>query len=97
MKVTLVWFRRDLRLEDNTALNAALSQKENVLPIFIFDDDILKELPKNDPRVNFIYDTLKSMHEKLREHHSSFFVMRGNIQLVFEKLIDLLNTLAMSW
>ena len=53
------WFRRDLRLQDNTAPHA-LNTSKKVLPIFIFDDDILNKLPKNDPRVNFIYNQLKN-------------------------------------
>ena len=53
-KITLFWFRRDLRLEDNTALHYALKSSNNVLPIFIFDDDILDSLPKDDARVSFI-------------------------------------------
>ena len=45
MKISIFWFRRGLRLTDNSALNLALSKKHKVLPIFIFDDEILKELP----------------------------------------------------
>jgi deoxyribodipyrimidine photo-lyase len=88
MKVTLFWFRRDLRLEDNTALNAALNRNENVLPIFIFDDEILDELPKNDARVNFIYQQLQGINTKLKQNNSSLLVVRGNIEAIFKKLMD---------
>tara|TARA_R110002050_G_scaffold141251_2_gene266322 strand:+ start:28635 stop:29918 length:1284 start_codon:yes stop_codon:yes gene_type:complete len=88
MKVSLVWFRRDLRLADNTALNAALKSGNNVLPLFIFDDEILEELPKNDARLSFIYDQLKAIHTKLRKNNSSILVVRGNVEEVFKKLID---------
>ena len=87
-QVSIVWFRRDLRLEDNTALNAALSENKNVLPLFIFDDDILEELPKNDSRVNFIYENLNKMHLRLREANSSMLVVRGKISEVWNKLLD---------
>ena len=87
-KVAIVWFRRDLRLEDNTALIASLSAHENVLPLFIFDDDILGELPKNDPRVNFIYTNLKNMNQRLRKEGSSMLIVRGKINEVWKKLID---------
>ena len=40
MKKNIFWFRRDLRLEDNTALAQSLIEKENVIPIFIFDENI---------------------------------------------------------
>ena len=45
-KKTLFWFRRDLRLHDNTALFKALSENKNVLPVFIFDTNILEKLEK---------------------------------------------------
>ena len=53
------WFRRDLRLIDNAALFAALSGEFNVLPIFIFDDDILDKLDRTtDTRISFIIEAL---------------------------------------
>ena len=45
-KVSFFWFRRDLRLEDNTGLFHALQSDFPVIPLFIFDDDILDNLPK---------------------------------------------------
>ena len=51
-KVTLFWFRRDLRLEDNCGLFQALAGEHPVLPIFIFDPQILNRLTsKKDARV----------------------------------------------
>ncbi|MFO7935573.1 MAG: deoxyribodipyrimidine photo-lyase, partial [Bacteroidales bacterium] len=56
------WFRRDLRLEDNTALHHALGSGSPVLSLFIFDTNILHELPEDDPRLSFIYGRLRSIH-----------------------------------
>jgi deoxyribodipyrimidine photo-lyase len=50
MKINIFWFRRDLRLEDNTALNKALCSELPVLPVFIFDTNITDELPQDDAR-----------------------------------------------
>ena len=50
-KVSFFWFRRDLRLEDNTGLFHALQSDFPVIPLFVFDEDILDNLPKNDARV----------------------------------------------
>ena len=52
-QIQLFWFRRDLRLNDNCGLYHALNSDKKVLPIFIFDDDILSRLPDNDARVSF--------------------------------------------
>ncbi len=91
MKVTLFWFRRDLRLQDNTALNAAMDTNSNVLPLFIFDEEILDELPDNDPRVNFIYNTLNSLNQRLNENQSSILIIKGKPEEVWKELIRTYN------
>ena len=52
--MNVFWFRRDLRLEDNVGLFHALTSEEPVLPLFIFDEAILSQLPKDDARVTFM-------------------------------------------
>ncbi len=76
-KVTFFWFRRDLRLEDNTGLFHALQSDFPVIAIFIFDDDILENLPKNDARVNFIYDSLQKINEELLKTGTSLLIKKG--------------------
>ena len=74
-KVNIIWFRRDLRLEDNTALYHALRSDVPVLPIFIFDKNILDKLEdKLDRRVHFIHCVLNEMQEKLLKVGSSLEV-----------------------
>lgn len=87
MKISIFWFRRDLRLRDNTALNLAISKKLSVQPIFIFDDDILNELPNDDPRVCFIYKNLNHIDKSLKKHHSSMLCLRGKPVEIFKELI----------
>jgi deoxyribodipyrimidine photo-lyase len=88
MKVSVFWFRRDLRLEDNTALHQALTSGLPVLHLFIFDENILKELPKNDARVSFIYKTLSEINKKLNQKGSSLLCLKGDPEKVFEELTD---------
>ena len=87
MKISIFWYRRDLRLEDNKGLFEALNENENVLPIFIFDDSILDELPKNDARVNFIYESLAKINKQLNKHNSSLQVLKGQIDDVWKNLV----------
>ena len=77
-KVVVYWFRRDLRLEDNTALNAALKSGTPVIPIFIFDSNILVELPEDDARLTFIYEQLYAIQTALSEHGSSLHCYHGD-------------------
>ena len=88
MKISIFWFRRDLRLEDNTALNQALSKKLQVLPVFIFDEEILHELPNNDPRVNFIYNSLNKIDQTLKKHNSSLLCLRGKPIKIWKNLLE---------
>ena len=88
MKISVFWFRRDLRLDDNTGLEAAMNSGYPVLPLFIFDTNIIDELPSDDPRVSFIYKTIKSINEELIKKGGSFYVVKGDPAEVWKKLIS---------
>lgn len=87
--MTIFWFRRDLRLYDNTALFHALNENENedVLPIFIFDTTILEQLDKDDFRVTFIFEKLKNIQNQLHKIEKSLAVFYGNPIEIFKKLL----------
>ncbi len=85
--VNIFWFRRDLRLQDNVGLSKALKGKHPVFPIFIFDTDILKELPNDDARVCFIHTTLQSMHKELVKLGSSLKIYLGKPMEVWASII----------
>ena len=86
--MNLFWFRRDLRLDDNAGLFHALQSDEEVLPIFIFDDSILSQLPKDDARVTFIHNQLEKIQNQLQTSGKSLAVFHGSPFDVFSKLID---------
>ena len=86
-KINIFWFRRDLRIDDNTALSAASISKIPVLPIFIFDTNITDKLPVDDRRINFIYDQLVKLNKVLISDYNSLLnVFKGNPTDIFEKL-----------
>lgn len=86
--VNIFWFRRDLRLHDNTALFHALQSKLPVLPIFIFDENIIDELPEDDARISFIYDTLWTIDNQLKNYDRSLKVFKGSPLSVFKRLLE---------
>ncbi len=88
MKIAIFWFRRDLRLEDNTALKAALQSGHQVLPIFIFDQDILSDLPKQDARLGFIHDLLTDINTSLHSFGSGVQCLFGSPLQVWKTLIE---------
>ena len=87
-KVSVFWFRRDLRLHDNVALYSALQSSNRVLPVFIFDENILSQLEKNDARVSFIFLQLKNIQNKLQEINKSLAIFYGNPITIFKKIIS---------
>jgi deoxyribodipyrimidine photo-lyase len=74
----LFWFRRDVRLNDVHGLFEALKQHESVLLIFIFDPEILDQLPKDDARVDFIFNQLKTLNKTLKKHETAINTYYGN-------------------
>jgi len=86
--MNIFWFRRDLRLDDNVGLFHALNSTEEVLPVFIFDESILAELPKDDARVTFIHELLSKIQEQLALQGKSLAVFHGKPVAVFKQLIS---------
>lgn len=87
-KVNIMWFRRDLRLNDNAALYHALKSGLPVLPVFIFDRNILDKLDdKSDRRVSFIHSALQEMQQQLAALGSSLEVYYGFPEQVFREML----------
>jgi len=90
--VNVFWFRRDLRLDDNVGFYNALKSEHPVLPIFIFDKEILKKLPKDDARLTFIYETLQKMRTKLEDKNTSSIAMfHGEPATIYKNLLEKYN------
>lgn len=88
-EIVIFWFRRDLRLDDNIGLYHALQSQYPVLPIFIFDNDILKNLDnKRDRRVDYIYQAAESINQELKSVNSRLEVFNGKVMDAFIKLED---------
>ena len=73
--VSIFWFRRDLRLEDNVGLQLALKSAFPVLPVFIFDRNILDKLSTADRRASFIYDTIEKLKAQLETLGCSLYTI----------------------
>lgn len=87
MKQTVFWFRRDLRCIDNKGLSLALKDAHPVLPIFIFDDNILDELEVDDARVTFIYQALEQLNQDFKKYGTSVLCLKGKPVEVWKQLL----------
>ena len=81
---TLLWFRRDLRAEDNPLLTC----KDEVLPIFIFDTEILNKLQLDDRRVGFIYEAVIKLKMQLKAKGLDLALFYGKPLEIISLLLD---------
>ena len=87
--INIFWFRRDLRLQDNAGLYHALKSGQPVLPLFIFDKNILDDLEdKKDARVQFIHETLQGMKTQLEEMGSTLLVKYGTPEEIWKTILQ---------
>jgi len=85
----IFWFRRDLRLEDNAGLYHALNSGYRILPLFIFDRNILGKLEDlYDRRVSFIYGALEHLQKQLEAAGSSLLVIHETPENAVHKLLS---------
>ena len=89
-KIVIFWFRRDLRLFDNVglyqSLDLARKEKLSFFPLFIFDKQILAQLPKNDARVSFIFDQIAQLKTEFKSHKINLNIFHDTPEFVFNKL-----------
>jgi deoxyribodipyrimidine photo-lyase len=88
-KVSIHWFRRDLRIEDNTALHEALKSPHKVICLFIFDKNILDKLvDKDDRRVTFIYLQIQKFKKQLQEYGADLIVKYGFPEEIWKSILN---------
>jgi deoxyribodipyrimidine photo-lyase len=88
MKICLFWHRRDLRTHDNAGLAAALASGWPVVPLFIYDQDILDYLPdKADARLTYIFDEVEQLAKATEAAGGTFLARYGKPVAVLEALV----------
>jgi deoxyribodipyrimidine photo-lyase len=93
--LSIFWHRRDLRVFDNAGLFHALEGGLKVLPVFIFDTDILSKLEnKEDARVYFIYENLLKLKQEYEKHQGSLLIKIGKPEEVLLNLVNKYNVKA---
>ena len=84
----IFWFRRDLRLDDNHALYKALNKSNSVIPIFIYDSDIIDKIKTNDHRLKHIFRSIEKLNLELKKINKKIFTFKGKPREVFKSLIN---------
>lgn len=89
MEFSAFWFRRDLRLEDNTGLFHAVKKGLPIIPVFIFDKTILEKLSNSqDARVYFIYQQIIKLKRELQALGSDMLVLHGDIEECWKQIFQ---------
>ncbi|NJL93132.1 MAG: deoxyribodipyrimidine photo-lyase [Anaerolineae bacterium] len=87
--MTIHWFRRDLRVQDNTALLAARAETDLLIPLFILDPRLLEtSRGGGGPRVAFMRDGLRALAASLQQQGSHLVLRQGEPLGVLQRLIQ---------
>ena len=89
------WFRRDLRLTDNTALSQASRSGCPIIPVFILDPTLYANTRTSVPRFAFLLNGLRSLDRLLRERGTRLIVLRGNPREVLPALVSKMGAIAL--
>jgi len=84
---TLFIFRRDLRLEDNSALIDALTNSERVIPCFIFDPRLLEQSRPHLNAIRFLFFALQDLDAHLQQQGTQLHCLSGPVEIVLESIL----------
>jgi deoxyribodipyrimidine photo-lyase len=87
-EVILLWLRRDLRLTDHTALNAAIDRGAQIIPVFIFDPQLLRGRHFSPARLDFLLATLGALDKRLREFGARLIIRTGQPAAILPALVQ---------
>ena len=88
MKRVIHWFRRDLRISDNTALSEAARRAEHVLPVFILEDAWPFGPDPGAARLAFLLQSLESLRNNLSELGYTLAVRKGKAEAILPRLCE---------
>lgn len=91
MNIAIWWIRRDLRLNDNAALNAAVRSADSVIPLFILDPALINSPNNSIKRMTFLWAGLRELDTDLRHQHSRLIIRSGSPIQVLEDLLQELS------
>ena len=97
MKPTLLWFRQDLRLEDNPALKAAREAGRPIVAVYVLDDESEGEWPMGGASRWWLHHALRSLDQSLRDRGSRLNLLRGRSDEVIARLSQSLGVAAVYW
>ena len=86
-KKSLFIFRRDLRIQDNIGLTESLQNSKEVIPCFIYDENIIKKLKDSKFRWSFLNESLLELDRELKKKGASLQILEGKPEKIIDKII----------
>lgn len=93
----LIWFRQDLRLEDNPAFEAALEKKTPIIPLYIYAPHEEKDWAPGGATKWWLHHSLVSLNAELKEFGLNLIITKGDSQKILLELIEQFNVTAVYW
>ncbi|TCK64877.1 deoxyribodipyrimidine photo-lyase family protein (cryptochrome) [Winogradskyella wandonensis] len=84
--IDVVWFKRDLRLEDNEALFRALETKNRVLLLYSFENFILNDPHYSERHFNFIKESIRDINSRLETLNTSILSVTGDVFSILNQI-----------
>jgi deoxyribodipyrimidine photo-lyase len=85
---SIYWFRRDLRLQENTALNLALRESQEVICLFVLDPTIIDNVNAGEARLSFLFSSLENLAWELEKYGSRLIIRQGEPLQELTKLMQ---------
>ncbi|WP_339837045.1 deoxyribodipyrimidine photo-lyase [uncultured Flavobacterium sp.] len=89
--MNIVWFKRDLRLNDNEVLYNAISSGRKTLLLYIFEPSLQKDIHYSQRHFDFIKQSLESLQKELLQYHTQILIVEGEAIDIFKKLKNLIS------
>lgn len=92
MKTSIIWFKTDLRLEDNETLIKAIAQSEQIIPVYCFDDAHFETSQygfkkTGNYRAQFLIESLQDLDTSLRALGSGLVIVKGKPEVEIPKIV----------
>ena len=92
MKTSIVWFKTDLRLNDNKTLIKAIAQSDQIIPVYCFDDSHYQDTKygfkkTGNFRAQFLLESLRDLDANLKEMGSKLLILRGKPEIEISRIV----------
>ena len=87
-EINIVWFKRDLRLQDNEAIYNALQSNKRILFVYVFENSLINDAHYDERHWNFIKQSLVDLNEELKDYNTKILCIQTEVVNAFNQLLN---------